>query len=227
MKKLVFIISLVMLFLANVVTAQFSVGLKAGFASNDVSAEFYIDAVNTAPKGYTSAIWGLTAEVPLHQNISILTELYKTRKGFTMEESTSFQVLGIHVPVGGSVTTSLSYIETPILLKASIGSPTVQGYGLLGASMAYATSAVISPRATLLINFNLPEIEIDLSNDVYNRWNTSAVVGGGAQFSVGRGKIFVDARYQLGLNDLIDSPTVDLKLRNHSLMFSTGYSITF
>lgn len=210
----------------QLINAQVSLGLKAGLAHSDVSADLYIDAVSSAPQGYTSGLWGITAEVPLHTNVSVMTEVLSTRKGFVVEESTSFGVLGIDIPVGGRVTTSIHYVETPLLLKANIGSPTIQGYGVLGTSVGYATAATLRPTATLLIDFNLPEVDINLSNSMYNRWNAAAVVGAGGQATVGPGKIFADVRYQHGLTDMVNS-TVELDLRNTGFQITAGYAYTF
>ena len=206
--------------------SQIVVGAKVGLAHTDVVADLYIDAVNTAPQGTSSALWGLTAELPIHSNISVMTEVLSSRRGFVVDEGTSFSLIGLDIPVGGRVATSIHYLETPLLLKVNMGSPTIQGYGLLGTSLGYATAATLQPTATLLIDFNLPRVDIDLANSMYNRWDVAAVVGAGAQIAVGRGKVFADVRYQHGLTDMINS-TVELDLKNTGVQLSAGYAYTF
>lgn len=227
MTKLIITISILVLSVTNSLTAQFGLGVKAGLASNDVHANVYIDAVNNAPKGYTAGIYGITAEMPIHSNISIVSELLKTNKGFVIDESTTFDLAGINIPVGGRVTTSINYVETPLLLKGIIGNSGIQGYGLVGPSLGYATSAKLQPTATLLIDYNLPEVDIDLSSEMYNRWDISAVVGAGAQIEVGQGKIFADLRYQLGLRDMVNSSGIEMDLKARAVQVSVGYAYTF
>ena len=209
------------------VFGQFSLGLKTGLSVSDAQAELFVDAVNNAPKSYTSFLVGATAEIQINKNFSFQPELQYIRRGFTVNEGTSFDMIGIDIPVGAKATTSINYIEAPLLAKAKIGNGVTNFYGIVGPSIGYATSAKIQPKATLLIDFNLPEVNINLNNDIYNRTEFSGIIGAGVEHNVQTGKLFADVRYSHSFTNIINDPIVDISVRNSGVQLAVGYAYVF
>lgn len=227
MKKITYILTAITVFTTTFSIAQVNFGVKGGLNFSDAQADVFIDAVNDAPSTYTSFVFGGIAEIPVNQYLSFQPELLHTRKGFTLDEATSLNVLGLDVPVGAKATTSISYIETPLLAKVNFGLGNTSFYGIAGPSIGYATSAKIQPKVTLLIDFNLPEVNIDLSDNMYNRTDISGIIGGGAEFGTQTGKLFTDLRYQHSFSNVFNNPIADLSVKNRGFQLTVGYSHAF
>jgi hypothetical protein len=156
MRKVEYTLIATALLASTFVFGQFSLGLKTGLSISDAQAVLYIDDINSAPKSYTSFLIGAAAEIHINKYFSFQPELQYIRRGFTINESTSFDLIGIDIPIGANATTRIDYIETPLLAKGKIGMGPTRFYGIIGPSIGYATSAKIRPKVTLLIDFNLP-----------------------------------------------------------------------
>lgn len=226
MKKITYVLAAITIFTTTLATAQVNIGVKGGLSFSDAKADVFIDAVNDAPSTYTSFVVGGLVEIPIHQNFSFQPEVLYSKKGFTLNEGTSFDVFGLNVPIGAKATTSISYIETPLLAKVKLGQGKTKIYGIVGPSIGYATSAKIQPQVTLLIDFNLPEINLDLSNNIYNRTDISGIIGGGAEYKTTTGKIFTDIRYQKSFSNIFNNPIADLSVKNSGFQWTVGYSHT-
>ena len=209
------------------VFGQFNLGLKTGISISDAQTELYIDAASRTPKSYTSFLVGATSEIQINRHFSFVPELQYVRRGFTINEGASFEVNGFDIPIGAKATTSINYIETPLLAKAKIGNGITNFYGVVGPSIGYATSAKIQSKVTLLIDFNLPEVNLNLNNDIYNRTEFSGVIGAGVEHNVKAGKLFADVRYSRSFTNIINDPIIDISVKNSGVQLSAGYSYQF
>ncbi len=227
MKKVKYTLVAMAMMASTFVFGQFSLGLKTGLSISDAQAELYIDAVSNAPKSYTSFLVGATAEIQINRHFSFQPELQYVRRGFTINEGTSFNMIGIDIPVGAKATTSINYIEAPMLAKVKIGNGKTKFYGVAGPSVGYATSAKIQPKVTLLIDFNLPEINLNLDGDMYNRTEFSGIIGAGAEHNIQTGKLFADVRYSHSFSNIINDPIVDISVKNSGVQFALGYAHIF
>lgn len=227
MRKVKYTFATLAIFASTLVIGQTHIGLKTGLNVSDAKANLFIDAVNNAPKTHTSFLIGAVTEIPISRSIAFQPEVQFTKKGFTINESTSFEALGINVPIGAKATTSISYIETPLLIKGKVALGSANIYGIAGPSLGYATAAKIQPQVKVLIDFNLPEVNINLNDDIYNRTEVAGVIGGGVEFGVPSGKIFSDVRYQHSFSNIINDPIADISVKNSGFQFAFGYSHAF
>jgi hypothetical protein len=227
MKKVKYTLVAMALMASTFVFGQFSLGLKTGFSISDPQAELYIDAVNNAPISYSSFLVGATAEIHINRNFSFQPELQYVRRGFTIDEGTSFDLIGIDIPAGAKATANINYIETPLLLKAKIGTQKTSFYGIVGPSIGYATSAKIQSKVTFLIDFNLPEVKLNLNNDIYNRTEFTGVIGAGVEHNIQTGKLFTDVRYSRSFTNIINDPILDISVKNSDIQLSVGYAYQF
>jgi hypothetical protein len=207
--------------------AQVSVGVKIGANLADTRVNGSISNLTPEQTTYTGFTAGIVGEIPVKDALSFRPEINYIQKGFTVAKTFDVQLLGIDMPLGAKARTRVNYIEVPLLLKYSLGNEIAKVYAIAGPSVAYATSASLRPVATLIFDFNLPQVNINLNDDIYQRWELSANVGAGGEVKTGNGKLFADARYNLGLTNMLNNPIVDLKIRNQGFNISAGYAYTF
>ena len=193
------------------INAQISVGIKVGANIADSRVDGLIGNYAPEPTTFPGYTVGLTAELP----------------GFTVSQSFDVDVLGIEMPLGAKARTRINYLELPLLLKYSVGSELAKAYFIAGPNVAYAVNAELRPVASLLIDINLPRVNINLNNDIYQRWEISGVLGAGGEIKAGNGKLFADARYNLGFTNMLDNPLVDLRIKNQGFNVSAGYAHVF
>ncbi len=227
MKNSKYTLVLFALLISTISFGQIGVGAKAGLSISDAQADLYVDVINDSPKAFTSFLVGGFAEIPISNTFSFQPELQFIRRGFTINEGTSFNVFNVDIPVGGKATTSINYIEAPLLAKAKYGNGKTNFYGLVGPSIGYATTAKIRPKVTLLIDFNLPEVDLDLSDDIYNRTEIAGVIGAGVEHNIQTGKLFADLRYNHSFTNIINDPIVDITVKNSGVQIAMGYTHLF
>jgi len=228
MRNLTKIWVVIILFIACInVNAQYSIGVKVGANLADTRLEGLIGGVLPNQTTFTGYTMGIIGEIPLMDNLSFRPELNYIQKGFTVSQAFDVNLIGIEMPIGAKARTRLNYVEMPLLMKYSIGSESAKAYVIAGPNVSYAANAQLRPVATLIIDFNLPRVDIDLSNDIYQRWELSGTVGAGGEIKVANGKIFSDARYTYGFTNMLNNPVVDLQIKNQGFNISAGYAYTF
>ena len=209
------------------VNAQISVGAKIGANFADTRVDGLLGNLAPEQTTFTGFTAGVMAEIPMINALSFRPELNYIQKGFTVSQSFDVDLIGIDMEVGAKARTRINYIEMPLLLKYSIGSDAAKVYAIAGPSIAYAANAELTPVATFIVDFNLPSIPINLDNNIYNRWEISGVLGAGGEVKAGNGKVFADARYNLGFTNMLNNPVVDLRIKNQGFSVSAGYAYSF
>lgn len=207
--------------------AQTYIGAKIGANFADTRVDGLIGNLAPDQTTFTGFTAGIVAEIQMKNGFSFRPELNYIQKGFTVAQNYDVNVLGIDMPLGGKAKTRVNYIEMPLLLKYSYGTETAKVYALAGPSIGYATSAELRPVATLLLDFNLPVIPINLDNDIYNKTEISGVLGIGGEIKAGNGKLFTDVRYNLGFTNMLNNPIVDIRIKNQGVNLSAGYAFMF
>ena len=209
------------------IQAQISVGAKIGANFADTRVDGLLGNLAPEQTTFTGFTAGVMAEIPMINALSFRPELNYIQKGFTVSQSFDVDLIGIDMEVGAKARTRINYIELPLLLKYSIGSDAAKVYAIAGPSIAYAANAELNPVATFIVDFNLPSIPINLDNNIYNRWEISGVLGAGGEVKAGNGKVFADARYNLGFTNMLNNPIVDLRIKNQGFNVSAGYAYSF
>jgi len=207
--------------------AQISIGAKIGANFADTRVDGLLGNLAPEQTTFTGFTAGIVAEIPMSDAFSFRPELNYIQKGFTVSQSFDVDLIGIDMEIGAKARTRINYLEMPLLLKYSIGSDQAKVYAIAGPSIAYAANATLNPIATFIIDFNLPSIPVNLDNNIYNRWEISGVLGAGGEVKAGNGKVFADARYNLGFTNMLNNPIVDLRIKNQGFNVSAGYAYSF
>jgi hypothetical protein len=201
---------------------QWSAGIRIGGNLSTNSSTGIIDDV--LPMDWkTGPELGLIAEYDLGHRLSLVSGVLYSRKGFTIDQGFDFGLLGLNIPVEVRIDAHLNYIETPLSLKYTLGDGPTQFYALGGISTSYATSGTIRPVARVLLDINLPSINIDFGDNNFERWNIAGTGGLGVQHQVGNGNIYADIQYKHGLTNIITDTIIDLDLKNKGFSLGIGY----
>lgn len=213
------------IFQSHFIIAQISVGIKTGLHLGDARVEGLADNFLPDPTVYAGGIVGGIVEIPMLNGFSFRPEIQYVQKGFQAMEQIG--ITEIDIPVGAGLKTRLNYVEMPLLIKYSTGSEKAKFYAVAGPGFSYAAQAWVRPVVRTIIDFTLPRQDLDLSANMYRRWEASAIGGIGGEFKAGNGKIFTDVRYTYGLSNLFDNPIIDVRLKNQGLSLSAGYTYHF
>ncbi|MBK6565220.1 MAG: PorT family protein [Saprospiraceae bacterium] len=209
----------------NQIIAQISVGVKTGVHFGDARVEGFADSYIPELETYSGFTAGVNVEIPMLNGFSFRPEINYVEKGFRTMAEIGFS--DIDIPVGAGIKTRLQYVEAPLLFKYSVGTEKAKFYAIAGPSFAYAADGFVRPVVRALIDFNLPRQDLNLSNDIYRRWDISATGGLGGEWKAGNGKIFADLRYTYGFANVLDNPIIDVRVKNQGASFAVGYAFNF
>ena len=121
----------------------------------------------------------------------------------------------------------MDYIEAPLLLKYKYGEKEVKGYFVVGPKVGYAAAATVKEVASFLIDVTVGKQELDLTKDLYNRFEIGGVVGAGVEIPISQTKLHLDVRYDHGFSKLLDDPIIDISLKNYGIGVNAGVSYAF
>ncbi len=180
-------------------TAWSQIGIKAGInvasLSQDPDEANYEDYKAVSILGFQG---GLTFELPIAGPLAIQPEFLFIQKGGKSEYIINESNKLIN-------TVTYNYVEVPVLLKLKLGATDGEGMGfyILGGPFAgYALGGKSKQELTVLGQTTVSEQDIDYKDEDFEekRLDWGASFGAGLHF----GKLFVDARYNLGVNNLLD-----------------------
>ena len=209
MKKLMQLLTLLALFaFATNLPAQ-SVGVKAGVNLANIGGE---DTEDGDFNSITGLQFGAVLELPISDRFAIQPEVLYLQKGF----GTELDILGTKI----TSTTTLNYLEIPILAKISLTDSPTKVYVTAGPSFGLGLNGTAKSESGGMEE----EEDIDFEEDELSSLDISAAVGAGVQLPIGPVDFFIDARYLLGLNTIDDSePEADqVDFKNRGIGLSVG-----
>ncbi|HZV71762.1 MAG TPA: porin family protein [Saprospiraceae bacterium] len=199
-----------------------------GISDIQVSGLGILDLLDPYIKPISQYTAGIQYERGIGNHFDFLTGAQYTSRGFTAKEDFNINVFGLDLPVGARIDTRLQYVEVPVMLKYSIGENGVSPYIKAGMSTAYAVSGKLQPKIDAIISWKLPAININLENDMYNRFDISGVVGAGVSIPTNEnGSIQFDINYRHSLNDMFLDKITDIRIKSHGLSAGVGYTMRF
>jgi hypothetical protein len=183
-------------------------GVKGGLNIANLSFDDEADELEDSRK---AGGFGAYANFPLNDFISVQPELLYMMKGDEEEVAGSIDVDGQTIPFDGTVTIEASYLEAPVLARFGFapGAP-ARPMLLVGPALA------INLSADAVISGESGGTSMDVSDDISDEVKSvdfGLVVGGGLEFPLGEGgqTLGFDARYTLGLTNVDDSGTDEVK----------------
>ncbi len=127
------------------------------------------------------------------------------RSNFSIQPEINYVSKGVALKAGGSKNNlNLGYLELPVLAKYSFGPVYINAGPSIG--------LLVSKEEKVIKNYGSEFKKIDVG----------ALLGAGVALPAGPGKVIIDARYQLGLNNISEAGDV----KNRGIMASVGYAIS-
>lgn len=196
--KFKFLLILALLSSMHLITAQSTIGIRAGVISSkqDIQNNSFIDEAGSK----LGADVAFVADFPIGI-LSISPEFHWLQKGGKIEDLQGSV---------GEVSRTFNYLEIPLLLKLNFGQK-VGFFLLAGPSVGYLLNGT---------DKDMDGSTTDIDLDFYKRVEYGAHAGAG----IGLGPIRVDVRYIFGLNDIFDDAQ-DIEVTNSSV--GAGVSLMF
>lgn len=214
------------IFMFNISIAQFNIGTKASVQFSTVN----VDGVNTAfiekrtNEGFDISIF---STIPVTENFSFQPELSYNEKGFEVGQAVDINLFNVNLPIGVSAVTEIKYVQAPLLGRYEINGQKGGVYFLAGPSVAYATKGNLRTKVNSIIDINLTNTDIDITNENYNRFEFAGQVGTGAFLNLGGAKLFGEFKYHHGFTDLLADPILDVRLKNRAFSLGAGLEFSF
>lgn len=222
MKKHALILTSTLLFISVSLFSQVSIGFSAGLNSSKVTAND-VAGFDINFKSIDGARIAALAEIGIVEGFSIQPEIAYTSRGFKIKEGIDIKLFDYEIPLGVQAVTKFKYVEVPLLVKYKFGDKAVKAYLVAGPSVAYATKGTLKTKAHIIFDIPLTSTDINLQSNNIQRFDVSGVIGGGLDFNVGSGAIFIDARYTHGFSKIDNLSIADLAVKNRNFGVSIGY----
>ncbi len=208
--------------------AQYAVGAKIGVNLADTKVGGFADDFLPKQQVYAGYTVGIMGEVPLNNGFAFRPEINFTQKGFITDIKVyDADIFGIKTNLGAKAKTRYHYVDVPLLFKYSKGNELVKAYLLAGPTIGYAVDGYVRPVANLILQINLPKINLPLDSDIYQRFELALTLGAGGEVKAGHGKIFADVRYNAGITDMLQNTLIDVTSRNKGFAITGGYAYVF
>jgi hypothetical protein len=210
---------------ATTTLAQVQIGFRGGANWSTVSEPQLLRNLPIQPELSPGPMGGIFLEIPLSERVSFRPELNYVQKGFLLREGTNIDLGIINLPIGARVAYQTNNVQAAPLLKINLADGPVQPYLIAGPAISYAADGRIRTRATALFTSRPMDVDLDFGNTL-NAWDFSGIGGLGLAAEAGRGRVFVEARYEYGFTRQLQVPLVQLPVRNRGLGVSVGYAFT-
>jgi hypothetical protein len=210
---------LLTLFFIQPASAQLAIkaGINVASLSEEPAEENIEDFEEESILGFQA---GLVAEIPISEGFAIQPELLWVQKGGRR----------LYELAGSSYEQSVTYnyVQVPVLAKVKAGETDGSGLGLYffgGPFVGYALNGKVEQDLTVAGVTTESEFDIEFDDEDNQRR-----IDWGASFGLGAnlGALFVDLRYDLGINNLLDDDAInnndnDPYLRTRGIGLTAGF----
>ena len=195
-------------------------GVKGGLAMADLYGDDADFLEIDMKAGFTG---GAMAHFHFNQMWSIQPELLYVMKGGKSEDISGdieFDDGQTITNFEGDLTWKLNYLEIPVLARLGIPNESkIDPFFYAGPAVSLLLSADASFEGTA--DGSAVDEEVDIK-DILKSVDFGLIFGGGVGIEAGRGEVILDARYNLGLSSIDDSPD-DADIKNGVISVFVGY----
>lgn len=221
-------VSFLMLISFTLVSAQVSLGLKAGL--NLAKDHTDNDEIRELTEYMPGLYFAVPVEFQLSENFAIQAEPGFMQKGMKMVAETTFEYEpGQFQTMSMDTRTKFNFLSMPILAKGRFGPEAVKFFVVAGPEVGYALNAKTKVEMTVTngTTETINETEdIDFEEDEIDRFDYGLIFGGGVEARLGPGWITLDGRYNLGLNNYIQNEGEEAsKLYHRGIGVLIGYKV--
>lgn len=206
-------------------SAQFSGGIKTGLAFSNININGGLASIEKISHPITSASLGVFGQYNISRDFGIRLGANYVQRGIAVQEAGYINMLQLPVAIGAEIQFKAKYFEIPIALTYSIDHGPFESYALAGIGLSTALDAKLQPRVTALLDFNLPEVNVNTGD--FNSTDVFGHGGLGLAYHLSKGKIFIEGQYQHSFESLKPNFLVDLDLKNKGFSVGIGYAMSF
>jgi Outer membrane protein beta-barrel domain len=201
------LMALLMMGYLQLLNAQIGLGVRGGvnIATSELEVKI-ADKWDTNWKDYMVGVnAGLVAEIGITDMFAFQPELNFIQKGYKADVTNG----STH-----TVTTTLNYLEAPLLMKGMFGPGDLKFNALLGPTFGYAFNGKVDS----------PEGKTDVDFGLVKRYDIGGLAGIGISYDTGNGILFMDGRMLWGFTNLDDSAnSKNVNWHNRGFNFGIGY----
>ncbi len=226
MKNLVKTFVVLFLFISQIGLAQISTDVLIGLSSNSAVARGVDNSLvpTIRSKTYPSVLVNVNYALDKHFFVSSGIEL--TRSGFDILEGTSFDLLGLNVPIGAKVSYSEKIYSIPLHLGFNVPTSFGSVYAKSGVNYAIGGGGNYRLIADSIFDYVVVDDPIPYGDRV-NKTELTASLGLGLAWNYGLGQLKIEGNYQHGLTDKLIQENLDLAMRTKKIGVRAGYSVRF
>lgn len=208
--------------------SQFTVHAGAGPSNVTINGSGLLDLTDPYIKPITQYYLGVQYTKVLSKRMDVVTGVQYASRGFGAREQFNVDAFGLDLPLGASLSTRFDYLEAPVLIRYNLTGQGVRPYVETGLSAGYALSGSVTPQIHAVLDWNLPEIPLNLNQDIYNRFDLSAMIGTGVEIPLGpNGAFQIEAGYRHSLNDMFQDRITDIRIKSNGFTAGIGYTVRF
>jgi len=200
---------------------QHQLGIRGGYQATSLTIDG-ISAFTPDAEFMDNFVVGAFYHIPIRNGFGFQPEINLSQKGFVIKESFDVEIFDFDIPLGAEARTRIKYIEAPLLLKYTHQADLFQLYIEGGPVVGYAVDADVRTRINAIIDINVADTDINIDNDIYNRWEAGAIAGLGIGIPMGRTTLQAGFRYQHSISDLLNDPIIDVRGRNYGFTGNIG-----
>lgn len=213
---MIILVAILAVSIATPALAQTGIGLRLG--ANLPNVSFTDEDGNSIDefdsKSNTGFVFGAVLELGVSENFAIQPELLFSQHGFAFDDTFFGEKI--------SVKTRFNYLQLPVLAKAKFGSDAFGFNIVAGPHLGFGIGDITTEAEVL----GEKEKESSSWDDAeFKRLDFGVTGGVGISFAAGPGRLGLDARYQLGLGNLISEPEGSEKASNRNMQLSLSYII--
>jgi len=226
MKKFNFLAMLFLMTSSITLSAQTTLGGRIGvnFSNASVDGLAYLVTPNISPA--VTFTGGITINQRIDDRLSVTSGIHYKRKGFIVSAGLPLEIFDLPIDLEAKAETRLDYLEIPLLLNIGFNKgKQVQPYIELGPAFSYALQADIVTSATVLVEINIATTELDLTRDVYNRFEVAGQGVAGIKIPYGKGLFDLGISYTQAFTDMLKDPALNIEIRNNGFGIHAGFAM--
>jgi hypothetical protein len=210
--------------------AQFSIGARVAGNLSTLSESGYDDDEEPEFEGRRRGIaLGLVTEMRFSKMFAIQAEMLYSQYGAKSSGEESFEFGNMTYDITWEDKIRLNYFQIPVLAKVTLGSERLGFDIMAGPHLAYGVGKITYDYSyTERVNGVIEDRESGSESETWdeleaNRFDFGFTGGIGISLPVGPGRLGLDARYQLGLLNLLEDPYENEKLTNRNIQIGLSY----
>jgi len=226
MKKFKLLALLFLMTASFTISAQTTLGGRIGANFGSASVDGLANIITPNISSLNTFTGGITFNQRIDQRLSFTSGLHYKTKGFIVSAGLPLEVFDLPIDLEGRAETRFQYLELPLLLNIGFNrDKKVQPYIEFGPAFSYAMQAEVRTSATVIVEFNLATTELDLTRDVYNRFEVAGQAVGGIKIPYGAGEFDLGLSYTHAFTDILKDPALNIEIRNFGVGVHAGFAM--